>query len=145
VELYRGFLAKVSRNDIRLRFLAPRLSFQDDMLKRLTQLDYDRDMAFVAIAEPSGELAGIGRLSSDPDRAAAEYGLIVRTDVQGQGLGRELLARLIDYARAERIGRLEGIVLSENERMLAMCRAFGFEIAFMPEDPGLCRVTLALQ
>jgi hypothetical protein len=52
VELYPEFLARVSRNDIRMRFLAPRLTFPDDMLRRLTQLDYDRDMAFVAIAEP---------------------------------------------------------------------------------------------
>jgi len=145
VDLYPEFLAKVSTNDIRLRFLAPRLTFDDDMLRRLTQLDYDRDMAFVAISEPSGELAGIGRLSSDPDRTAAEYGLIVRTDLQGQGLGKALLTLIIDYARAERIGRVEGLVLAENDRMLAMCRKFGFKVGFLPDDPGLCHVSLELQ
>jgi acetyltransferase len=128
-----------------MRFLAPRLTFPDDMLRRLTQLDYDRDMAFVAIAEPAGELAGIGRLSCDPDRTAAEYGLIVRTDLQGQGIGKALLECIVGYARAEAIGRIEGLVLAENDRMLAMCREFGFGIAFLPDDPGLCRVTLALQ
>ncbi len=145
VDLYPEFLARVSRNDIRLRFLAPRLSFPDDMLRRLTQLDYDRDMAFVAIAEPAGELAGIGRLSCDPDKTVAEYGLIVRTDLQGRGIGRALLRQIIDYARAEGIGRVEGLILAENDRMLAMCRAFGFKVEFVREDPGLCRATLALQ
>lgn len=145
VDLYPDFLAKVSPHDIRLRFLAPRLSFPDEMLRRLTQLDYDRDMAFVAIAEPSGELAGIGRLSSDPDRIAAEYGLIVRTDLQGQGLGKALLSRIIDFARAENIGRVEGLVLAENDRMLSICRQFGFAVHFLADDPGLVRVSLALR
>jgi acetyltransferase len=145
VDLYPGFLAKVSRNDIRLRFLAPRLSFPDEMLRRLTQLDYDRDMAFVAIAEPSGELAGIGRLSSDPDRIAAEYGLIVRTDLQGQGLGRALLSRIVDFARAEGIGRVEGMVLGENDTMLSICRQLGFGVRYLPDDPGLVRVSLDLR
>lgn len=97
VALYPDFLAKVSPQDIRLRFLAQRKSFADEMLKRLTQLDYDREMVFVAIAETTGELAGIGRLSADPDKSVAEYALLVRTDLQGRGLGWALLKRIVDY------------------------------------------------
>ena len=98
VELYPDFLAKVSPEDIRLRFLSPRKSFDDHMLKRLTQLDYDRDMAFVALEPETGKLAGVGRLSCDPDRAVAEYALLVRTDLQGHGLGWALLKQIVDYA-----------------------------------------------
>ena len=71
-------------------------------------------------------MAGVGRLSCDPDRAKGEYALLVRTDLQGHGLGWALLRQIIDYAEAEGIGRIEGIVLAENDRMLTMCREFGF-------------------
>lgn len=145
VALYPDFLSKVSPDDIRLRFLAPRRNFSDEMLMRLTQLDYDRDMAFVALQAGTGALAGIGRLSCDPDRTVAEYALLVRTDLQGHGLGWALLRRLVDYARAERIGRLEGMVLAENEAMLAMCREFGFEVARHPQEAGVHLVSLDLR
>jgi acetyltransferase len=144
IELYPDFLAKVSPHDIRLRFLAPRKGFEEDMLKRLTQLDYDRDIAFVALEAGSGALAGVGRLSCDPDRAKGEYALLVRSDLQGRGLGWALLKQIIDYAKAEAIGRIEGVALDENESMLRMCRAFGFSVAHHPKQPGLRLVTLDL-
>jgi acetyltransferase len=143
VALYPDFLAKVAPDDIRLRFLAPRKNFPDEMLKRMTQLDYDREMAFVALEE-TGALAGVGRLSCDPDRAVAEYGLLVRTDLQGHGLGWALLRQIVDYAKVEGIGRVEGMVLTENSKMLAMCREFGFSIAHHPNEPGLSFATLDL-
>jgi acetyltransferase len=145
IALYPAFMAKVSPADIRLRFLAPRKSFPDGMLKRLTQLDYDRDMAFVVLEKPNGSLAGVGRLSSDPDRVRAEYALLVRTDLQGRGIGWQLLQQIVAYAKAERIGSIEGIVLEDNRSMLAMCREFGFTIAQKADEPGLMLVTLDLR
>ena len=144
IEFYPEFLARISPDDIRLRFLAPRKYFPDEMLKRLTQLDYDRDMAFVALDRKTGALAGVGRLSGDPDRRVAEYALVVRTDLQGHGLGWALLQHIIGYARAEGIGRIEGIVLNENDAMLTMCREFGFSVRHDPDQPGLSRVELTI-
>lgn len=144
IELYPEFLAKVSPDDIRLRFLAPRKSFPDEMLKRLTQLDYDRDIAFVALEEATGALAGVGRLSCDPDRERGEYALLVRTDLQGHGIGWRLLEQIVAYAKAEGIGRVEGSVLEENTGMLRMCREFGFSMAHQPDQPGLKCVVLEL-
>lgn len=144
VSLYPDFLAQVSPDDIRLRFLAPRRAFPDDMLKRLTQLDYDRDIAFVALS-PAGELAAVARLSCDPDRERAEHAILVRTDLQGQGLGWAMLHHLIDYARSEKIGCVEGIVLADNEKMLAMCRESGFGIETHPDEPDAKKVTLVLR
>ncbi len=143
IGLYPDFLAKIAPEDIRLRFLAPRKKFPDEMLKRLTQLDYDRDMAFVVL-EAGGALAGVARLSCDPDRSRGEYALLVRTDLQGQGLGWALLQQVVDYAKAEGIGRIEGMVLSENEAMLRMCREFGFAITHQTDQPGLALVALDL-
>jgi acetyltransferase len=144
IALYPDFLAKVSPDDIRLRFLALRKNFPDEMLKRLTQLDYDRDMAFVALEGATGALAGVGRLSCDPDRTVGEYALLVRTDLQGRGIGWQLLQQIVVYAKAEGIGRIEGVVLDENTGMLAMCREFGFTIAPKTDEPGLMLVTLDL-
>lgn len=142
VSLYPDFIAKVSPDDIRLRFLSPRRNFPDEMLLRLTQLDYEREIAFVALDPRTGELAGIGRLSSDPDRSTAEYALLVRTDLQGHGLGWALLSRIIEYARAEGIGRITGMVLRENRKMLSMCRQFGFTTDHHVDEPGVLQVSL---
>ncbi|RUV74818.1 MAG: bifunctional acyl-CoA synthetase/GNAT family N-acetyltransferase [Mesorhizobium sp.] len=144
IELYPEFLARISPDDIRLRFLAPRKNFPDQMLKRLTQLDYDRDMAFVALDKKTGALAAVGRLSGVPDRTVAEYALLVRTDLQGYGLGWKLLQHIVDYARAEGIGRIEGVVLNENDAMMRMCREFGFSVVYDPHQPGISKVELAL-
>ena len=143
VALYPDYLAKVSSDDIRMRLLAPRKAFPDDMLKRLTQLDYDREMAFVAI-EDSGGLAGIARLFSDPDRQSGEFGVLVRTDLQGHGLGAALLSQLVDYARADGLARIEGIMLDENERMIELARSLGFEIRDHADDSSLEHATLEL-
>jgi acetyltransferase len=145
IALYPQFLAKVSPDDLRLRFLAPRRGFSDEMLKRLTQLDYDRDIAFVALEQPTGALAGVVRLSCDPDKTTGEYGLLVRTDLQGRGLGRALLRQVIDYARAEGIGRIEGMILAENDKMLDMCRRFGFVLKRHPDGAGLVLAALDLK
>jgi len=144
VELYPAFLAKISPDDLRLRFLSPRRNFPDQMLKRLTQLDYDRDIAFVALEKETGALAGIGRLSCDPDHRTGEYALLVRSDLQGRGLGWDLLKQIIDYARADQIGQIEGIILNENRRMLTMCREFGFSVAHHPIEPGLSVAVLEI-
>ncbi|RUV81887.1 MAG: bifunctional acyl-CoA synthetase/GNAT family N-acetyltransferase [Mesorhizobium sp.] len=145
VQLYPAFLAKISPDDLRLRFLSPRRNFPDQMLKRLTQLDYDRDIAFVALETDTGALAGIGRLSCDPDHSTGEYALLVRSDLQGHGLGWALLKQIIDYASAKRIGRIEGIILNENSKMLTMCRELGFSIAHHPSEPGLSVATLEVR
>jgi acetyltransferase len=142
VELYPDFLAKISPHDIRLRFFAPGKRFSADMLKRLTQLDYDRDIAFVVLETANGKLAGVGRLSCDPDRTAGEFALLVRTDLQGRGIGWQLLQQIVAFAKDERIARIAGLVLEENTAMLTLCREFGFAATHDVDEPGLMLVNL---
>lgn len=125
-QLYPDFLAKVSAEHLRLRFLTPMKTISDEMLVRLSQLDYDRDIAFVALDEATGALCGISRFSSDPDHEVAEFGVLVRSDLQGHGLGRTLMEKLITYARAEGLKRLTGRVLRENSGMLQLAAELGF-------------------
>jgi acetyltransferase len=142
--LYPAFLARVSEEDMRLRFLAALKTLSPEMLVRLTQLDYDRDIAFVALEEGSGDLAGIVRYSSDPDRETAEFGVLVRSDLQGHGLGFALMRHLIRTARGERLKSLDGLILAVNQRMQAMCRELGFSITRHETDVTLVRARLDL-
>jgi acetyltransferase len=113
-------------------------------LVRLTQLDYDRDIAFVALEQPDGASAGIVRYSTDPDHRSAEYGVLVRSDLKGRGLGILLMRRLIDYARKDGVEELFGMILPDNERMLRICRELGFSVGERAPDEDLVRATLRL-
>jgi len=140
--LYGPFFAGVTPQDLRMRFFAPVKEFGHAFIARFTQIDYGRAMAFVAIEESSGTLLGSVRLHADANYDTGEYAILVRSDLKGHGLGLLLMQMIIEYARAEGIGTIEGQVLRENTTMLAMCRQLGFQIAADPDDVGICVVKL---
>jgi acetyltransferase len=142
--LYGPFFAAVTPQDLRLRFFAPVKEFGHAFIARFTQIDYARAMAFIAVDEASGEMLGVVRLHADANYERGEYAVLVRSDLKGRGLGFLLMQMIIEYARAEGLGTIEGQVLSENTAMLAMCKELGFEIAFDPDNPDTCVVKLAL-
>jgi len=139
----RAMGERLEREDIRMRFFAPLAHLTHELAARLTQIDYDRQMAFVALGG-GGEIWGVVRLSADPDNVSAEFAIIVRSDLKGSGLGRLMMARIIAYARQRGLGRIEGLVLRENETMLDFSRHLGFAVTGVPEDPTIVRVVLAL-
>lgn len=126
--LMRAFFAKVTEEDLRLRFFAPVKEMTHVFIARLTQLDYSRAIAFVAMAEGSGEMLGAVRLHADANYEKGEFAILVRFDLKGRGLGWLLMQLMIEYARAEGLGVVMGQVLRENSTMLAMCRELGFSI-----------------
>ncbi len=134
--LYPDFLARIAPEDIRSRFLAPRRNFTEADVVRMSQLDYDREMAFVAIA-PDGALSGVSRIACDPDHRSAEYALLVRSDLKGRGLGRALLSLLIDYAKADGLRELEGMVLTDNRGMHRLIGGLGFRVEHTPDDASV--------
>jgi acetyltransferase len=142
--LYADFVAKLSPEDIRFRFLTPRKEFSHKFIARFTQIDYARAMAFVALDKAQKELLGISRLAADPDYTHGEYAIIVRSDLKGSGIGWALMQHLIRYAEKEGLRELVGDVLAGNERMLEMCRALGFETAADAEDASIRKVRLKL-
>ncbi len=143
-KLLRKFLEKITLTDLRLRFFAPIKEFSDLFIARLTQLDYARAMAFIAIDEEHGDLLGVVRLHIDANFEAGEYAVLVRSDLKGQGLGWKLMELMIEYARREGLKRIEGEVLAENTSMLEMCRELGFQSTSLAEDPTLRQVKLQL-
>jgi acetyltransferase len=136
--LLHDLAAHMSAEDLRLRFFTPVRGLSHAVAARLTQIDYDREMAL--IAERDGTALGIAHFFADPDRLAAEYAIAVRHDWHGRGVGFLLMNRLIAVARQYGIGELVGEVLRENAPMLAMCRELGFTEAADPDDPKLLRV-----
>ena len=89
---------------MRLRFFTPQVHLSHRFLARLTQIDYASEMALVAIWKSTNELLGVVRLVLDPDLQHGEYGIIVRTDIKGHGLGWQLMKHLVDYARHDGTG-----------------------------------------
>ena len=142
--LYQSFFSGVSQEDLRLRFFAPVKDFSHSFIARLTQIDYARAMAFIAIDETSGTMLGGARLHANADYDRGEYAILVRSDLKGRGLGWLLMQLLIEYARAEGIRTIQGQVLSENTTMLRMCKELGFEISHDPDDPAISEAKLSL-
>ena len=144
---FQHLFTHLSPSAVRLRFFAPKRYLGHPMAARMTQIDYDREMALV-VAERglagTAEVYGVVHLSADPDNERAEYAIMVRSDKTGLGLGRLLMRRIIDYARDRGTGEVFGEVLRDNERMRRMCALFGFEQTASAEDPGLVHVSLRL-
>ena len=136
--LLHDLAAHMSPEDLRLRFFTPVRGISHAVAARLTQIDYDREMAL--IAQYGAAALGIAHFFADPDRLSAEYAIAVRSDWQGRGVGYVLMNRLIAIARQCGIGELVGEVLRENRPMLAMCRELGFAIAADPDDGAVLRV-----
>ncbi len=142
-ELFRGLTA----NDVRMRFFAPKRSLSHEMAARMTQIDYDREMALVlAEAGVAGRSAVLGavHLCADPDGEHAEFAIMLRSDMSGLGLGPMLMRRIIEYGRARGLKTIFGEVLHENRPMLRVCRALGFTQTVKHDDPSVVDVSLVL-
>ena len=137
----QDMVSRASPEDLRLRFFQPIRRLPEQLAARLTQIDYDREMAFISFdpAEPEA-IIGVARLMADPDVQTAEYAIIVRTDWKGRGLGYALMNQLLNFAAERGIATIFGEVLRENQSMLNMARDLGFSSKPDPDDPGIIEV-----
>lgn len=142
---HRAFLEASTPDDLRMRFFQAPHRMSHDELARLTQIDYEREMAFVVVDE-AGQTLGVSRLVRDPDNVEAEFAVMVRSDLKRQGLGRLLMQALLDYGAARGTQRIVGHVLRENRGMLALLKSLGFEAHPDPQEAGtVMRVSRAAQ
>ena len=139
--LFREFFTHVTDEDLRLRFFQSLKHFSHEFIARLVQLDYARSIALVALG-PDGAMLGAVRLLADANYARGEYGILVRSDLKGHGIGVQLMRIMIEYAGWLGLAEVEGQVLAENRNMLAMCVQLGFSVTPDPDDPGLMLVRL---
>ncbi len=143
---HRAFFDHLSSGDVRFRFFGQVKELSHSQLARYTQIDYDREMALVAV-ESDGygaqETLGVTRAVGDPDNETAEFAIIVRSDLKGKGLGAILMNKLIRYCADRGTQTLVGEVLGGNERMLALARRFGFEVSVPRGGAHQVRLELA--
>ncbi|MBU6296792.1 MAG: bifunctional acetate--CoA ligase family protein/GNAT family N-acetyltransferase [Alphaproteobacteria bacterium] len=140
---FTRFFARLSPDDVRLRFFSPLRSLPANLLARLTQIDYDRDMAFV-LFDAEDEVMGVAHFAADPDKQRAEYAVLVRSDLKGNGIGRALMQRIIAYGKRFGVGEIFGDVLEENAMMISLCRELGCALAPLSGAAGIVRSSLKL-
>ena len=137
------------------RFVSSMTELPPSMLSRLTLIDYDREMALVAIhrerkAGEDGEIVetervvGVSRYITNPDKSSCEFSLVVADDFNGKGLGSRLMLSIMEEARDKGLAEIEGLVLANNPGMLKLMKGLGFQIKPFAEDPDFKLVTHTL-
>ena len=136
------FHATLSEHSVQMRYLHPMkldVRVAHERLARICFVDYDREIVLVA---ENKSVVGIGRLSKLHWSDEAEFALLVSDPFQGRGLGTELLRRLIEVGRAERLRRIVGYISAENSEMLALSKRLGFRIAPLRNERGVVEAVL---
>jgi acetyltransferase len=126
------FFNTLSRQSVYYRFFSALKSLPPKMLARFTQIDYDRDMALVAMdnTQPKEKMLGVARFMGDPDGKKLEIAVAVGDSWQGKGIGAALMESLVSIAKERGVESIRGDVLAENNHMLALARKLGFAVSW---------------
>ena len=154
--MLQAFVRSLSPESRYFRFVSSMQELPATMLSRFTLIDYDREMALVAliteeITNAQGQtteatrIIGVSRYITNPDRASCEFSLVVADEFKGRGLGSRLMLSIMDFAREKGLTEIEGLVLANNPNMLKLMKGLGFKIKSFPEDPDFKLVTHQLQ
>src|SRR5580658_6378139 len=141
---HNAFFHRLSPEDVRLRFFAAVRELTPAQLDKFTRLDYDRDMALIAVREQTGQTIGVARLVRASDPLVAEFAVIVQHDLQGAGLATRLMRRLLAWAPQHGIREVVGEILAENAAMIDLARHLGFRLRHLAEDPQMIKADLIL-
>jgi acetyltransferase len=144
-EMLQDFVQKLSRESRYFRFVSSLTELPPAMLARFTLIDYDREMALVAVRRERrvgshGEtseheaIIGVSRYITNPDQTSCEFALVVADAFKGQGLGSRLMESITEVARERGLSEIEGLVLRNNASMLALMRSLGFSVKPFSED-----------
>jgi acetyltransferase len=123
------FFSALEPEDVRMRMFVQMRELSPPQLARMTQIDYDREMAFIVTRKrPDGrpETLGVVRVVSDPDNISAEFAITVRSDLKGKGLGRMQMEKVIRYCRDRGTQEIVGETLSYNKGLLNLVESLGF-------------------
>ncbi len=141
-EIEQAFVRNLSPTSKRFRFMQGMRELSPDMLVRFTQLDYDRELALIAVVQEGGQEVeiAVARYAINPDGESCEFAVVVADEWQGRGVGSEVMRQLMAAAKDKGIKRIEGQVLKENAGMLALMRFLGFETEPSTDDPAVMNV-----
>lgn len=146
-EIEREFVDGLSEQSRRFRFLHVLQHMTPQMVIQFTQIDYDREMALIAVTQVDGREReiGVARYSTNPDEISCEFAIVIADEWSQKGIGSLLLSKLIDVARANGLRNMDGEVLSENLAMLTLTRNLGFVATPNPEDSSITQISKALR
>lgn len=146
-DLEKDFVHRLSERTKYFRFMQALQELTPEMVVRFTQIDYDREMAFVAISENDDipKEMGVGRYMMNPDGRSVEFALVVSDDCQGMGIGTRLMRSLMQTAKHKGISSFEGEVLAINKPMLSLMTKLGFSIEAIENDQEIVRVVKNLR
>jgi acetyltransferase len=140
-----AFFHRLSSEDVRHRFFVAVRELSPVQLERLTRLDYEREMAFIAVRETTGDTVGVARLAREQeDPRTAEFAIVVQQDVRGRGLATHLMRRLLEWAALHDVHEVVGEILADNREMLFLARRLGFRLQHSFVDPGIIDARLSL-
>ncbi len=145
-EALREAFTHLTPEDVRMRFFGPMKELKQPLAAQLAQVDYEREMAFVAARRTlfKQEIWGVVRAIINQNGAAggrsAEFAIVVRSDKKGSGLGHELMARIEDYCRSRQVSEIRGQILAENRPMLHLVKDLGYQTATTSDEPGIVLV-----
>jgi len=145
-QIEKDFVRNLSDESRYFRFFNALRDLSETALTRFTQVDYDREMALIAvISENGGETEiGVARYVVNPDGRSCEFAIVVADAWQRMGIGSKLMHSLMGSARSRGLETMEGWVLSGNTRMLALMDGLGFTIDASAGDPSLRHVVKKL-
>ena len=145
-EMVQEFVRNLSAEAKYFRFMNTLQELSQTMLARFTQIDYDREMALIAVTEEGGKEVEIGvcRYAINPDGESCEFALVVSDQWQHKAIGHKLMGSLMDAARTRGLKTMEGEVLAANHNMLKLVGTLGFAITTSKEDSAIKRVTRSL-
>lgn len=145
--MHQAFDHALTREDRYKRYFGELPEFSHEQMARFTQIDYEREMAFVAVVENTrgeSEILGVVHVQQDPDNLEAEFAVTVRSDIKKSGLGKRLMQKMIEYCRGQGTQYLTGVTMLENAGMANLARKLGFTVKFLRED-GLIDMRINLQ
>jgi acetyltransferase len=154
-EMLQNLVRGLSQESRYFRFASSLPELPMRMLARFTLIDYDREMALVAVvnerktaedgsSSETDRIIGVSRVVANPDGTSCEFALVVADDFTGQGLGSRLMLSIIEAARSKGLAEIMGLILVNNGPMLRLMVNLGFQVASFPEDPDFKIATKAL-
>jgi len=154
-QMLQGLMQHLSPQSRYFRFVSSIAELPPTMLARFTLIDYDREMALVAVVKErtpgddgafveTERIVGVSRYITNPDQSSCEFALVVADDFNGKGLGSRLMLSIMDVAREKGLSEMDGLVLVNNPAMLKLMRSLGFTVKTYAEDPDFKLVTHAL-
>jgi len=146
-ELEQRFVQGLLPETRYFRFMSALRELPPSLLAKLTQIDYDREIALIATIQQNNETVEIGvcRYATNPDGHSCEFAIVIADAWQHSGVGRYLMTRLVEAARERGLSVMKGVFLASNERMLRFVQRMGFVLHADPEDHSLRHGELELK